>query len=374
MNTWEIVLLFFGFQAFLLSIFFYTRKEDGFSYANKLFALFLLLSGWLVCYNPLFWSRLLFEENFIHLNFTYVIPLSLLGPIFFFYIRHVVTKKKISFLKDLVHFIPFFYMMFSYLPYYLLDSSSKLEVYMEKNIFDFISVHDYSEAIIVIAMAAYAIICLRKYTGLYQGQPDFKLWLKAICFSFLGIVLSLVLFYCLYLLRILTTEQDYLITLMISVSVFVTSYFSFNYNNIFNGSAFKEFMPLTIKYKKTGLSESYSRELKENLLDLMVKERPYLDGELRLDDVAKSLGISRHHASQIINEHFGTNFFDFINIYRTEEAVRLLKEEKDKINLSEIGFIAGFNNTVSFNKAFKKNTGLTPSKFRKKVLNDTQTS
>ena len=99
----------------------------------------------------------------------------------------------------------------------------------------------------------------------------------------------------------------------------------------------------------------------------MLIEKPFLNRELRLDDLAEALQIGRHHASQVINEHFDANFFDFINLYRVEEAIRLLQEKGNELNLAEIGFLSGFNNTVSFNKAFKKNTGVTPSKFRKEV-------
>ena len=359
----EILFLFFGFQAFLLMILFFLKEQDGFAYANRIFALFLFLAGWLISYNPLFWSGVLFQGGFIHLNLTYVIPLSLIGPVFFFYVRYVVTRRKLLFSKDFFHFLPFLYMVFSYLPYFILDSKSKLEVYREQQMNSIINVSNLAEAGLIIIMIVYAAVCFSRYLVVFQGQNDFKLWLKAICISYSGIVLSLVVFYVLYFSQVLTTEQDYIITLMISISVFITSYFSFNYATLFNGSPFREIIPFT-KYRKTGLTKNYSLELKESLLDLMEKERPYLNGELRLDDIARSLGIGRHHASQIINEHFNTNFFDFINTYRTAEAIKQIEKNKHKMNLAEIGFIAGFNNTVSFNKAFKKNVGVTPSKYR----------
>lgn len=366
MGPIEILFLFFGFQAFLLMMLFALKKQDGFAYANRIFALFLFFAGWLISYNPLFWSGVLFRGSLIHLNLTYVIPLSLIGPIFFFYIRYVVTRRKLSFSRDFFHFLPFLYMVFSYLPYFILDSKSKLEVYREQQMNSIINVSNLAEAGLIIIMIVYTAVCFSRYLVVFQGQNDFKLWLKAICISYSGIVLSLVAFYVLYFSQVLTTEQDYIITLMISISVFITSYFSFNYATLFNGSPFREIIPLT-KYRKTGLTENYSLELKESLLDLMEKERPYLNGELRLDDIARLLGIGRHHASQIINEHFKTNFFDFINTYRTAEAIKQIEKNKHKMNLAEIGFIAGFNNTVSFNKAFKKNVGVTPSKYRKRL-------
>ena len=52
----------------------------------------------------------------------------------------------------------------------------------------------------------------------------------------------------------------------------------------------------------------------------MDTQKLYLNHELRLDDIANMLNISRHHASQVINENFNMSFYDFINTYRIEEA------------------------------------------------------
>ncbi len=72
--------------------------------------------------------------------------------------------------------------------------------------------------------------------------------------------------------------------------------------------------------------------------------------------------------SQAINEGLGKNFFEFINRYRIEEAKRLLTDPADKkITVLEVLYQVGFNSKSSFNTVFKKQTGLTPSEFKKKV-------
>jgi len=119
------------------------------------------------------------------------------------------------------------------------------------------------------------------------------------------------------------------------------------------------------KYEKTGLSEAFSLELKNKLEQLMSKEKLYLNHELRLDDIAELLDISRHHASQVINENFNVSFYDFINSYRIEEAKnRLCSDfENTSESISDIAYQCGFNNRVSFYKAFKKVTQVTPKEF-----------
>lgn len=120
-----------------------------------------------------------------------------------------------------------------------------------------------------------------------------------------------------------------------------------------------------LKYEKTGLSEAFSLELKNKLEQLMVTQKPYLNHELRLDDIAGLLDISRHHASQVINENFGMSFYDYVNQYRIEEAKNKLSSNNGNLcySISDIAYQCGFNNRVSFYKAFKKITHTTPTEY-----------
>ena len=97
----------------------------------------------------------------------------------------------------------------------------------------------------------------------------------------------------------------------------------------------------------------------------MNTEKLYLRHELRLDDIAELLDISRHHASQVINENFNVSFYDFVNAYRIEEAKAKLCTgfENSSESISDIAYQCGFNNRVSFYKAFKKITQTTPTEF-----------
>lgn len=125
------------------------------------------------------------------------------------------------------------------------------------------------------------------------------------------------------------------------------------------------------KYEKTGLSETFSLELKQKLEERMVTNKPYLNHELRLDDIADLLDVSRHHASQVINAHFNMGFYDYINAYRIEEAKNKLCSsslETSSQSISDIVYLCGFNNRVSFYKAFKKFTHTTPTEFLDKMI------
>ena len=120
-----------------------------------------------------------------------------------------------------------------------------------------------------------------------------------------------------------------------------------------------------IKYQKTGLSSAYSKELKERLEKLMEVEGLFMDPELRLDRLAHLLNVSRHHASQVINENFDMNFNDYINGLRIQEAKKRLKLDfaNSSETMSDLAYSCGFNNRASFYRAFKKDTHLTPKEF-----------
>ncbi|MBW6492346.1 MAG: AraC family transcriptional regulator [Lentimicrobium sp.] len=100
----------------------------------------------------------------------------------------------------------------------------------------------------------------------------------------------------------------------------------------------------------------------------MNTEKPYLDADLTLPQLATRLQIPSHLLSRVINEKFGLNFFDFINQYRVDELKsKLNNPEFDNLSLLGIAFECGFNSKSAFNRVFKKITGLTPSEFKNQL-------
>ncbi|WP_190808728.1 AraC family transcriptional regulator [Flagellimonas sp. S3867] len=369
MDFTYLLFLVLAFQSLLIAILFVFRKSNT-KYTNILWAFFLLITSWMFILTVLFWTQLLFNGQRAHFVLTYYIPLSSFAPLFFFYIRKIITDKSISLKKDFWHFIPLIYSVTAINPFYFFLGTNKMNLFLNGEesvnayqLFPF----GYFDAILVLIMVTYGITIVNKYWKTYKGNGNLRTWTRAIILVFLGCVFSFTLYYGLYFFGFLSSEQDYGIILFLPILALIITIFAFNYNTIFNDTLVENVIP-SVKYKKTGLSKNYSLELKGKLEALMLNDKPHLNSELRLDNLAELLGASRHHASQIINEYFDSNFFDFINSHRVAEAVELLEIKKKEVTLSEVGYLAGFNNTVSFNKAFKKNTGLTPSKYREQLL------
>ncbi|MCP4216259.1 MAG: helix-turn-helix domain-containing protein [bacterium] len=121
------------------------------------------------------------------------------------------------------------------------------------------------------------------------------------------------------------------------------------------------------KYQASSLVTPKARMYSRKLVQLMEQEKPYLDAELTSAGLAETVGISRKHLSQVINQQFNMNFKNFLNKYRVEEAKKKLVDpaEQDFV-LLKIALDVGFNSKSVFNEAFKKFTGMTPSQYRKK--------
>jgi len=100
---------------------------------------------------------------------------------------------------------------------------------------------------------------------------------------------------------------------------------------------------------------------------LIHEEHIYRDPNLSQDAVAEKLGISAGYLSQIINTVAQKNFKAYINGFRVEETKRMMLDtEFDKYSLLSIGLESGFNSKTTFYNSFKKETGYTPSEFKKK--------
>ena len=105
-------------------------------------------------------------------------------------------------------------------------------------------------------------------------------------------------------------------------------------------------------------------KIKEDLLMLMDEEKPYLDHSLTIYVLAKRLKTNSKYLSQVINQEFDKSFIHFINEYRVQESKKLLLEDSN-FTIEAKSFMVGFKSKSSFNIAFKKNTGMTPSDYIK---------
>jgi YesN/AraC family two-component response regulator len=152
---------------------------------------------------------------------------------------------------------------------------------------------------------------------------------------------------------------DHLLAAYIAVTVYFTS-FSVIKNSGFFKQASLDDQP---KYKTSSVTADQQQVLLVKLKECMTKEKPFLRSDFSMPDLADQLKASVHTLSQVINDGLNKSFFEMTAEYRIEEAKKLLKE-KPNIKVEEIAEEVGYNSKSSFNTAFKKLTGQTPSEWR----------
>lgn len=119
------------------------------------------------------------------------------------------------------------------------------------------------------------------------------------------------------------------------------------------------------KYRRSRLREDYKQRIRARLLTLFDTEKPYLDPELTISNVAAELKVPRHVLTEVLNTTMEKNFYQFVNEYRVEAVKKMLHSPKFRhLSIEAIGFDCGFNSKSTFFSVFKNMTGTTPARYQ----------
>lgn len=169
------------------------------------------------------------------------------------------------------------------------------------------------------------------------------------------LIIGLAIIWASYVLNILDDTVPYVVGPMAySLTIYFLSYKAFQLKAAdLDGDVFKV---------------NDNHVLFNEIIQLVVHKAWYLESDLSLSKLSKKVGKSTQLVSSVINEHARQNFNDFINYYRIQDAKALLSsQEGEKYTISSIAFDMGFSSLSSFNSAFKKFEGTTPSAYRKRL-------
>ncbi len=121
-----------------------------------------------------------------------------------------------------------------------------------------------------------------------------------------------------------------------------------------------------VRQKTALLDADTASKYSSRLLDHISTNKPYLNPDLTLRDLAKQIDIHPNHLSWILNQSIGLNFNEFINQYRIEAFKSYAKaQENENLTIEGLAYESGFNSKTVFNTYFKRETGLTPKQFLK---------
>ncbi|MCL3780525.1 AraC family transcriptional regulator [Prolixibacteraceae bacterium JC049] len=320
------------------------------------------------------------------------------GPFLLLYSEAAMQKEPRFRPKMLLHFIPytFFLVLFSF---YRLEP-----VFANKDLFapgDYFFVRVLFTVAALISIVAYVLVVLirlkkhnQNLRNEYSYISDFVTlgWLKLLAFWF-SLSYGIIIFFgavpffhedlTSYIFIIMNMVFAYLVSFLgfrqpiifdPNRSVIVNRYLKerFNFEEEVREQEEKiEEKSAASKYEKSGLRDDMASEYLDKILNFMQIKKPFLQGDLTLQEMADQLEISKHHLTQVINERLHKNFYQFINEYRIEEVKRrMILPENDNITILGIAYDCGFNSKSAFNKIFKQVVGTTPSQYKKSLTDN----
>ena len=328
-----------------------------------------------------YWTR--YHTYFPYFASVYEPIAFLFGPLLLFYFRSIESDGKWR-KRDLLHFTPFLLFVAYRMPLYTLPFDSRVN--MIRGVADEAAqahlIFPYPPLIIAgLIIAHLTIYAVFIYRYLQQENTLDKVeeeesatqirtnWYRLLLGLYIGFIVSFLFYYIMVRTPYFSIFLDYSISISMTIFIYVVGLLGYKRPEIFSGHILQKVF-LAPKYQNSSLTPSASQSLLQKLKQYMEEEKPFLDNELRLSNLATQLHSSTHHLSQVINEQLNQSFSDFINTYRIEAAMQMLSDPKQKqVYIINIAYAAGFNNKTSFNKAFKEHTGMSPSEFRKARLN-----
>lgn len=119
------------------------------------------------------------------------------------------------------------------------------------------------------------------------------------------------------------------------------------------------------RYERSGIDAAQCAAIASALTALMQDERLHEAPGLDLQTLSQRSGWSPNQVSQALNQGLGQSFSEYVNSFRVGAARACLSDPSDLRSVLDIGLAAGFGSKSTFNSAFKRATGQTPSEYRR---------
>jgi len=386
----QIILYLGAIQGILLSIFLFSIKANKIS--NKLLGLLTMFWGIIAGSFALQGEGL--YTQFPHLLKVFSSLLLLLFPLLYLQVKYLISQHHHFQRSDLWNFAPWLLMVILNLDFYISSGDEKLIlIYNTTSYYRIIGF--INEEIIAIQGVVYSILALRLLTKYKQKIKDYtsNIDKQVLKFQYIGILLSLFA----WLIGIVGIHLSYFniemqfdififVYLTLVLIIYVISFSALKSPEIYkldesqinsafinklgiklatNGNSTGKKTIVETEKKNKQLSEVLiSDNINDKLINFIAAEKPYLNPELCLQELADKIDVKRHYLSKIINQKHNKNFYEFINRYRIEEVKALMSNPKNKnYKLISLAYDSGFNSKASFNRIFKQMTKMTPSQF-----------
>ncbi len=360
------------FICLLLILFLFTVKSKR-ALSNKLFAIFLMLI--IIDFNGN-WFTSYYKNDLPNFDMFRNTLAFLQLPVFYLYVLSICYSDFRLRTIHLIHVLPLLIVNIVLSPnYYLANEDLKAEFMNEiLGRSEIISIYFFIH-ILVAAYTAALLITLRRYRKVYfqnyalTGSINYK-WLLRLVILVIGI-------YTVALIKNIFKYLDYdiifewikiLLSLVMLFTICWYLMLALRHPQLFR-SVDSKLKPIkeVLSTKTFESAKTDEEERAVRLMDYMADKEPYLESDLTIQNLACRMNLSERDLSILINHYIGQHFFDFVNKFRIGKAMEILRDPK-KVNktILEILYEVGFNSKSSFNTAFKKHCGTTPSEYRKR--------
>jgi AraC-like DNA-binding protein len=304
--------------------------------------------------------------------------LPLVAPLFLVYVSLIIRDGDRLSWKWSLHFIPaIIYAVYKF-PFFMQDGNAKIS-YIERWFDNSIDIGARIENFTVMFVVAFQIVVY--FSIILRNLSTFKkklnevfssdkidldwirrfIFLTVFIFGAVGCALAAMTFFDVPL----KTVYRFLPPVVV-LSICYLAFHAAHQSDVTVGIKLSELQEMTLPVPS--LKQHEIDGIAERLRSLMEIEKPYLEPNLTLPELAQKLGILRNQLSYVINNRFGTSFYDFINRYRVEEAKRIISDQnKASFNMLNIGMNVGFSSKTAFNVNFKKFTSMPPSIYKLRI-------
>ncbi len=292
--------------------------------------------------------------------------LYLLGPAYYLFIRKSAEQAFRLRWWDALHLIPFMYILLQWIPVYGWPADAKLKVIAQtfqghRPGFLYVILGN-SHLILVFIYTLISWWFLKnRTTSKKQLVPRLKWLLRFAYFLSVFLLADIGIQIAFWFFAWDGTTMELLLVLILAAAIHVLGYAVLGRDRVLPA--------LNIgKYAHSSLHDSIIAQHQKRIMDYLEQQRPWLDAGFSMGDLSEALGIPRHHISQVLNEGLHLSFHDLISHYRVELfKKRLLAGEAEKYSIQGLAINCGFGSKSSFNRAFKKVAGCTPTEWLKSV-------
>jgi AraC-like DNA-binding protein len=380
----------------LLTIYILIIKKDALkSYSDYLLSIFIIFLSWNVLIYLLLYYALIIEVPYL---IKTAAPLAfLVPPLGYLYTRAVLYNEKKIKALDWLHFLPFIIVTLNYLSYFFMPINEKRKLVIDiinnldllyKNNSGFITETNLF-LLRIFQLSIYIYFQWRlilKFKRVYKVEQiekqikDILKWLKIFawcCTANLFAWLSLMILVILNISIFNNWGFINLIPLLFIVTgFFVICSYLLTHPYILNGLPFVKYKPIEsnlVENKSSQIlyiSENFDAEI-QKINEYFENEKPYLNKNLSIIQVAVALNIPIRELSYILNNHYHFRFTDFVNDYRIKYIINKINESYlVEFTIESIGLEAGFSSKSGFYKSFKKLYKTTPSEYFNKLKSE----